>query len=78
LGRGGGVRGGEDEGEKTKHAHAMTEAVYSEEAVEKFVRSKRSDLAKRVQKKLETFMTILSMSMHHLKGLLTILILQVQ
>ncbi len=39
----------EEETEKTIHAHTMPESVYSEYAVDKFIRSKKGDLAKRLQ-----------------------------
>ena len=42
----------EDETEKTIHAHTMPESVYSEEAVDKFIRSKKGDLAKGYKQEL--------------------------
>ena len=44
---------GDEEDEKTIHAHTMPEAVYSEDAVDKFIRSKRGDLAKRMQTRID-------------------------
>ena len=38
---------------RTVHAHAMPEAVYSEDAADKFIRSKKGDLAKRMQTRIE-------------------------
>ena len=43
----------EEETEKTIHAHTMPESVYSEEAVDKFIRSKKGDLAKRMQARID-------------------------
>ena len=43
----------EEETEKTIHAHTMPESVYSEDAVDKFIRSKKGDLAKRLQARIE-------------------------
>ena len=40
---------GGEEIEKTVHAHAMPEAIYSEDAADKFIRGKKEDLAKRMQ-----------------------------
>ena len=40
--------GGEEQ-EKTVHAHTMPEAIYSEEAVDKFIRANKGDLATRTQ-----------------------------
>ena len=39
----------DEETEKTIHAHTMPESVYSEDAVDKFIRSKNGDLARRLQ-----------------------------
>ena len=36
----------DEETEKTIHAHTMPESVYSEDAVDKFIRSKKGDLAR--------------------------------
>ena len=41
------------ETEKTIHAHTMPESVYSEDAVNKFIRSKKGDLAKRLQTRID-------------------------
>ena len=38
---------------RTVHAHTMPEAVYSEDAADKFIRSKKGDLAKRMQTRIE-------------------------
>ena len=43
----------EEETEKTIHAHTMPESVYSEDAVDKFIRSKKGDLAKRMQARID-------------------------
>ena len=43
----------EEETEETIHAHTMPESVYSEDAVDKFIRSKTGDLAKRLQARIE-------------------------
>ena len=47
----------EEETEKTIHAHTMPESVYSEDAVDKFIRSKKGfqkgDLAKRLQARID-------------------------
>ena len=43
----------EEESEKTIHAHTMPESVYSEDAVDKFIRSKKGDLAKRLQARID-------------------------
>ena len=44
---------GDEEDEKTIHAHTMPEAACSEDAVDKFTRSKKGDLAKRMQARIE-------------------------
>ena len=44
---------GGGEVEKVTHAHTMPEAVYSEEAVDKFIRAKKGDLAKRVATRID-------------------------
>ena len=41
----------EEETEQTIHAHPMPESVYSEDAVDKFIRSKNGDLAKKATSK---------------------------
>jgi hypothetical protein len=43
----------DEETEKTIHAHTMPESVYSEDAVDKFIRSKKGDLAKRLQARID-------------------------
>ena len=43
----------DEETEKTIHAHTMPESVYSEDAVDKFFRSKKGDLAKRLQARID-------------------------
>ena len=48
------VKPREDEGiEKTIHAHTMPESVYSEDAVDKFIRSKKGDLARRLEARID-------------------------
>ena len=44
---------GGEEIEKTVHAHTMPEAIYSEDAADKFIRSKKGDLAKRMQTRID-------------------------
>ena len=43
----------EEKTEKTIHAHTMPESVYSEDAVDKFIRSKKGDLARRLQARID-------------------------
>ncbi len=43
----------DEETKKTIHAHTIPESVYSEDAVDKFIRSKKGDLAKRLQKRID-------------------------
>ena len=43
----------DEETEKTIHAHTMPESVYSEDAVDKFIRSKKGDLARRLQARID-------------------------
>ncbi len=44
----------EDEGKDTTiHAHTMQESVYSEDAVDKFIRSNKGDSAKRLQARID-------------------------
>ena len=44
---------GGEEIEKTVHAHTMPEAIYSEDAADKFIRAKKGDLAKRMQTRID-------------------------
>ena len=44
---------GGEEIEKTVHAHTMPEAIYSEDAADEFIRSKKGDLAKRMQTRID-------------------------
>ena len=39
--------------EKTVHARTMPEAIYSEDAADKFIRAKKGDLAKRMQTRID-------------------------
>jgi hypothetical protein len=43
----------DEETEKTIHAHTMPESVYSDDAVYEFIRSKKGDLAKRMQARID-------------------------
>ena len=43
----------EEETEQTIHAHTMPESIYSEDAVDKFIRSKKGDLSKRMQARID-------------------------
>ena len=43
----------EEDTETTIHAHTMPESVYSEDAVDKFSRSRKGDLAKRLQARID-------------------------
>ena len=40
-------------GEETVHAHTMPEAIYSEDAADKFIRSKKGDLAQIMQTRID-------------------------
>ena len=44
---------GGEEIEQTVHAHTMPEAIYSEDAADKFIRAKKGDLAKRVKTRID-------------------------
>ncbi len=43
----------DEETENTIHAHTMPQSVYSEDAVDTFIRRKKGDLAKRLQARIE-------------------------
>ena len=43
----------DEETEQTIHAHTMPESIYSEDAVDKFIRSKKGDLSKRMQARID-------------------------
>ncbi len=43
----------DEETENTIHAHTMPESVYSEDAVDKFTRSKHGDLATRMRARID-------------------------
>ena len=43
----------DEETEKTLHAHTMPESVYRKDAVDKFIKSKKGDLAKRLQARID-------------------------
>ncbi len=43
----------EDEEEDTLHAHTTPEAVYSEEAIKTFIKSKKADVLNRMEKRIE-------------------------
>ena len=48
------VKPREDEAtEKTIHAHTMPESVYSDDAINKFIRNKKGDLARRLQARID-------------------------
>ena len=44
---------GGEEIEKTIHMHTVPEAIYSEDAADKFIRAKNGDLAKRMQTRID-------------------------
>jgi hypothetical protein len=47
------LKSDEEEEEQTLHAHTSPEAVYSEEAIKTFIKSKKPDVLKRMEKRIE-------------------------